>query len=156
MRLARWLPLIVIIQACASQTNASDHQLRQHEERIKQLTANADRQEERILALEAALRESPGSVHPVQEANAARPDLPVVKVHPNGQQVESSADVPIASEGAGDDTRRLTIVGEGSRVEARAAGETPAPVRRSTPTNSRTSKGVQASSSSVSSGGVSQ
>jgi hypothetical protein len=156
MRLARWLPLIVIVQACASQSNAADRQLREHEDRIKQLTVNADRQEERILALEAALRAGPGTVRPVEEAKAARPDLPVVKVLPNGQQVESSADPPIASEGVGEDPRRLTIVGEGSRVEARAANEPPSPARRSTPANSRASKGNQASSPSASTGSVSQ
>jgi hypothetical protein len=155
MRLVRWLPLIVIVQACASQPDATDRQLRQHEERIKQLTAHADSQEERILALEAALRAVPDSVHPAEQAKDARPDLPVVKVAPNGQQMESSPDAPTASEDVGDDTRRLTIVGEGSRVEARAANEPP-PARRSSPANSRTSKGNQANSSSSSTGSVSQ
>ena len=156
MRPARWIPVIVILQACASQTSASERQVRQHEERIKQLTANADRLEERMLALEAALRAGPDSVHPVEESMSARPDLPVVKVLPNGQKAETSADAPLASDGAVEDSRRLTIVGEGSRVEARAANETTAPARRSTPANSRQSKGNQASSSSASTGGVSQ
>ena len=148
MRPARWLPVLLILQACASQTSASERQLRQHEERIKQLTANADRLEERMLALEAALRAGPDSVHSVQETQSARPDLPVVKVLPNGQKAETSVD-------AIEDPRRLTIVGEGSRVEARAANETAAPARRSTPANSRSAKGNQTSSSPASTGGVS-
>ncbi len=156
MRLAIWLPLIVMAQACASQTNGADRQLRQHEERIKQLTVTADRQEERILALEAALSAAPDSAHPVEEPKAARPDLPVIKVLPNGEQAEPSADAPIATEEAVEDPRRLAIVGEGSRIEARAANETPAPARHSIPANSRTSKGNQASSSPASTGGVSQ
>ena len=155
MRPARWLPVLLILQACASQTSASERQLRQHEERIKQLTANADRLEERMLALEAALRAGPDSVHSVQETQSARPDLPVVKVLPNGQKAETSADAPVAADAAIEDPRRLTIVGEGSRVEARAANETAAPVRRSTPANSRSAKGNQTSSSPASTGGVS-
>jgi hypothetical protein len=156
MRPARWLPLFVILQACASQTSASERQLRQHEERIKQLMASADKLEERMLALEAALRAGPDSIHPVEESKSTRPELPVVKVLPNGQKAETSEVAPLGSDGALEDSRRLTIVGEGSRVEARAANEATAPARRSTPANPRQSKGNQASSSSASTGGVSQ
>ena len=156
MRPARWLPVLVILQACASQPSASERQLREHDDRIKQLTANADRLEERMLALEAALRAGPDSVHQVQEAPSARPDLPAVKMQPNGQRAETPADAPVASDEAVEDSRRLTIVGEGSRVEARAANETNGPARRSTPANSRPAKVNQASSSPASTGGVSQ
>jgi hypothetical protein len=158
MRPKSGLPLIaaaVVAMGCANQTGATDRQLREQEVGIKRLSANSDRLEERILALEAAMRSGRDPDRGPQDPGAARPELPVVRVVPSGQKAEDAADTEQPSEGDSDDTRRLVIVGEGSRVEARAATEknNPSGGRQTPPANSRARKGNQGSFSPASTSG---
>jgi hypothetical protein len=157
MRPASSLPLIALLifaPGCASQTQATEHQVRDLEARIKRISANSERMEERILALEAATQSGPSGRRDQQDVNAARPELPVVRVDPNGQKFDTASDAERPPDGATDDSRRLVIVGEGSRVEARTASETSpaAGVRSSSPVNSRASKGISGSFSPASTG----
>ena len=156
MRLGIGLALIMIAQGCASQSGATDRRLHEQAELIKRLSANCDRLEERIIALEAAIRSGSGGVHRPQDTNAERPELPVVKVVPNGQKADTFSDTDMSTEGAVEDSQRLTIVGEGSRVEARTAAESTAAARQSAPAKSRASKGNQGSFSPASTGGASK
>lgn len=156
MRFGSWLALLVIAQGCAGQSGATDRQIREHEERIKRLSANCDRLEERILALEAVIRSGISTDHRPPAASAERPDLPVVRVVPNGQKAESSSNAESPNEGVVEDTRRLTIVGEGSRVEARTPNENNAPVRHTVQSKSRASKGNQGTFSPASTDGAPQ
>ena len=150
------IALLILAPGCASQTQATEHQVRDLEARIKRLSSSSERMEERILALEAVTQSDSRGRRDPPDGNAARPELPVVRVDPNGQKSETAPEPERSSEGAAEDSRRLVIVGEGSRVEARTASETSPPpgVRLSSPVNSRASKGNSGSFSPASPGGA--
>ena len=142
MRLAASLSVMVMALGCANQSTAIDRQVHEQEQRIKRLSANCDRLEERVLALEAVLRTQ--ATHAKSPADAAsRPDLPTVKVVPDGPKAEATPTTDATADSAGEDGRRLLIVGEGARVEARAANENgvSSAARQSPAVNSRASKG---------------
>ena len=156
MRLITFLSLAATTIGCASQSNATDRQVREQDGRIKRLSANCDRLEERVVALEAALRENAGLTAKTPGANAAMPDLPTIKVVPDGQKAEAATATERYPEDATEDTRRLVIVGEGSRVETRTALENNAPLgsRQSPQVNSRAPKRNQGTFPAASTNGA--
>jgi len=153
MHSTSWLAPLVLVLGCASQSSNANRQLHEQEERLRRLTANYDRLEERVIALEATTK-----VKSIGKSAEPRPELPTVRVTPDHLEAEplpmgeGSADIP------GDDNHRVVIVGEGSRVEARAAGEvTTTPVARpSGKGNPRASKANQGSLPKASTPGASQ
>ncbi len=142
MRLAVLLSMMVMALGCASQSAATDRQMREQQEHIKRLSANCDRLEERVSVLEGALRAQDTRSKTPADAVAGRPDLPTVRVVPDGPKTEATPAPEQAPDNAGEDTRRLLIVGEGARVEARAANENAATTgaRPSSAVNSRAPK----------------
>jgi hypothetical protein len=143
---------------CANQSNATDRQLKEQDARLMRLSASCDRLEERLAAVEAAFRASNGRIQVPERPGASRPDLPTVKVVPEGTKAQMPPLSDRAPDNADEDNRRLLIVGEGARVEARTANETPsaAGARRTPSVNSRASKGNQGSLPAASTGGAPQ
>lgn len=122
------------------------------------LSASCDRLEERLAAVEAALRASNGRAQVPERPGGSRPDLPTVKVVPEGPKSQTPSLSDRTPDNADDENRRLLIVGEGARVEARTANENPtaAGARRPSSVNSRASKGNQGSLPAASAGGAPQ
>lgn len=158
MRLAASLSLIVMALGCASQSGATDRQVSEQEQRMKRLTANCDRLEERVSALEAVLRAQNTRSKTPAETTGSRPDLPTVTVVPDGPKAETTPATDEAPDNAEQDSRRLLIVGEGARVEARTANENAATTgtRPSSAVNSRASKRNQGTFQAASTSGAPQ
>jgi len=153
-----WLAPVVFALGCASQSNNTDRQLRDHQAVITRLTATCDRLQERVIALEAAANGKASGSHSESPMNPPRPDLPTVKVTPERPDAEPIWNNADGVDATTDDSRRVEIVGEGSRVEARAAGDnnsTAAP-RPSTKGNPRASKPNQGSLPKASTSGAPQ
>jgi hypothetical protein len=142
-----WLALMVFALGCASQSSDADRQLREQEARIKRLTATCDRLVERVSALETVGKTGPVGSRLDTHVSSQRPDLPMVKVTPDRPEAEPTSNVEAPPDATPDDGRRVEIVGEGSRVEARTAGESTsaAPARPASKANSRASKANQGS-----------
>ena len=116
---------------CASQSDGHARQVRELGAQVRQLQATSDRLEERLAAVENARRHEPTKPLTGTAPPSDVPELPIVRLH-------SEAMPGAAGEGhsgaAETDEPRPLIVGEGSRVETRASGESaPAntPLRRS-------------------------
>ena len=161
MRPASWVWLFVVAtlgSACGDQANAKDRQMRELESRVRQLQASSDRMESRVLALEALMR-TPRPVSTQSDQRAPmRPELPVVRVNPGQPATESHILREGTSEDPSDDAARLSIVGQGSRVETRSVtgGSQAALARPAKPSNSRAPKTNQSTLSTASSGGAPQ
>ena len=127
---------------------------------FRQLSTNYERFEERLAAIEALERHKAGTADsaPSNGGGSTRPDLPTVKAGPNEQPTPepSSSEPARTGEASSDDSNRLMIVGEGSRVETRAAGDVRLPTVASPPskTNSRAAKRNPSTVPSTSSGGA--
>lgn len=148
------------VLACASQSAEQDRQMKDLSARVRQLSTNYERLEERLVAVEALERHKAGTAETASSPApvSTRPDLPTVKAGPNEQTMsESSSPEPgHVGETSADDPNRLMIVGEGSRVETRAAGDARTPTAASPPskTNSRAAKRNPSTVTSTSSGGA--
>lgn len=158
MRSIPCLAFTIVALGCASQSSNTERTLREQEERLKRMTATCDRLEERVLALEAAARKGVGNSQPNASAGPPRPDLPTVKVTPDAPEPEMLPNVDSAIGDSTSDNRRVVIVGEGSRVEARTAGEVSSSVvaKPTNKANSRASKTNQGSLPKASNGGAPQ
>jgi len=141
-----WLAPVVFALGCASQSNNTDRQLRDQQAVITRLTATTDRLQERVIALEAAANGKAAGSHSEQPMNPPRPDLPTVKVTPDKPDAEPIWNSGDGVDAAPSDSGRVVIVGEGSRVEARAAGDTnstegPRPTGKANPRASKPNQG---------------
>lgn len=156
MRSISCLAFTVLALGCASQSSNTERQLREQEERLKRLTATSDRLEERVSALEVAAKGAGTVVRHEVSAAPARPDLPTVMLAPEKSETEPAPNNEGASDPTTDDNRRVVIVGEGSRVEARAAGESSSLVgaKPTGKANSRASKANQGSLPKASTSGA--
>jgi hypothetical protein len=125
---------------------------------VKQLSIKSDRMEDRLQAVEVVQRSRTNSASRPPDTSTTRPDLPTVRLDPNQAGAEFRPETDRASEAASDDSRRLTIVGEGSRVEARDAGDASSGRAASpaTKTNSRAPKRIQGNVPATSNGGAPQ
>jgi hypothetical protein len=141
--------------ACAGQNAEHERQTKELEYRVRQLSTKFDRLEERLLAVEAVerYRTKPATSSP--SAASERPDLPTVKAGPTDvapdnppQADRSNADVP------SDDSHRLMIVGEGTRIETRDSGDARALPAGGTSTKA-TTRAAKRSPSSVPTTGTS-
>lgn len=115
--------------------------------RVRQLSTNYERLEERLGAVEALERYKAGSAESAPSAPSpsnVRPDLPTVMAGPNDQPMTefTSPESGRGTETSADDSHRLMIVGEGSRVETRVDGDirTPTVAPPAGKTNSRAAK----------------
>ena len=161
MRFALWALLVftpLSALACAAQNSETDRQVRELDARVKQLAIKSDRMEDRLQALEVVQRSRIGSANAVPNANSVRPDLPTVRLDPNRAGAESRPEVERTSEAGSEESRRLTIVGEGSRVETREAGDANSSRATSpaTKSNSRAPKHIQGNVPATSNGGAPQ
>jgi len=152
------LALTVLALGCASQSSNTERQLREQEQRLKRLTATCDRLEERMLALEAVTKGASESARLEANTSPARPSLPTVKVAPEGIESGPPSLSAGASDAVAEDDQRVVIVGEGSRVEARTAGESSSSVvaKPAGKANSRASKSNQGSLPKASTSGAPQ
>lgn len=143
---------------CANESSSTVRQLHEQEERIKRLTATCDRLEERVLALEGAAKGVTSRARNDAEQRPIRPDLPTVKVAPDTTETGSASSNEGTPDAIADDNRRVVIVGEGSRVEARPAGESSSSVgvKPIDKANSRASKANQGSLPKASTSGAPQ
>ncbi len=158
MRSLSCLTLVLMMLGCASETSNTARQLREQQERIKRLTTTCDRLEERVLALEAAAKGIGKGARVNAQSEASRPDLPTIKVAPDSSETGPAPSSEAAPDATADDDRRVVIVGEGSRVEARTAGESSSSVgaRPTGKANSRASKANQGSLPKASNSGAPQ
>lgn len=130
MRLAIWAPALIaplLAAACAAQNSQTDRQVQELERRVKQLSAKSDRMEDRLAALELAYRAATDNTERAASATPIRPELPTVKVNPNESTPEVGHELDRARDPTADDAKRLTIVGEGSRIETRVGGDSTGP-----------------------------
>jgi hypothetical protein len=161
MRFVTWATVLLVpfsVLACASQSAEESRQMKDLAARVRQLSTNYERLEERLGAVEALERYKTGTADNAPSPSNTRPNLPTVMAGPNEQPMTESAppEPGRAAESSSDDSHRLMIVGEGSRVETRVDGDV-----RSTPTvasppskNSRAAKRNANSVSGTSSGGA--
>gem|GEM_PF-2284960 len=153
MRSASWAMLLIVpcsLTACAAQNAEHERHVKELEARVRQLTTRCERLEERLLAVETFEREGPRSsavANATSSGNAmvgigSRPDLPTVKASPHGSQGEGPNEPDVSTDANAGDSNRLVIVGEGTRVETRVAGDTSVPPTMTTPgkANSRAAK----------------
>ncbi|MGC4069194.1 MAG: hypothetical protein QM784_32010 [Polyangiaceae bacterium] len=137
------LVLSFSVVACGTQSDEQSRRLNELRERLEKFQTTTGRLEERIAALENAVRAQEtrlGSSTSSPTQVSAPKDLPVVKMAP-----------PPTNEGALDELAppenedgRTLIVGEGNRVEARTADASVDPPKRTkekTPATRATSKG---------------
>lgn len=158
MRSISCLALAILALGCASQSSNTERQLREQEERLKRLTATCDRLEERVLALESSRKTSGPYPRVNASADGSRPELPTVKLTPETPTAERDANSDASFGTSEDDTRRVVIVGEGARVEARSEGESSSLVgaKPTGKANSRASKTNQGSLPKASTSGAPQ
>jgi len=161
MRFVTWATLLFVpfsVLACGSQSAEQDRQVKDLSARVRQLSTNYERLEERLGAVEALERYKAGTADSAPSPNGTRPDLPTVMVGPSEQPMTESASPESnrAVETSSDDSHRLMIVGEGSRVETRVEGDVRAPTvaAPSSKTNSRAAKHNPSTVTSTSSGGA--
>ncbi len=163
MRFVTWATVLLVpfsVLACASQSAEESRQMKDLAARVRQLSTNYERLEERLGAVEALERYKAGTADnaPSPSITSTRPDLPTVMAGPNEQPMnESTSPEPSRTvEPSSDDSHRLMIVGEGSRVETRVDGDVRTPTVASPPskTNSRAAKRNPSSVTSTSSGGA--
>jgi hypothetical protein len=161
MRFVTWTTLLFVpvsVLACASQSAEQDRQLKDLTMRVRQLSTNYERLEERLSAVEALERYKAGTAESAPSPSSTRPDLPTVMAGPNEPPMTESASLEPgrAAETSSDDSHRLMIVGEGSRVETRVDGDvrTPAVAPTSSKTNSRAGKRNPSAVTSTSSSGA--
>lgn len=134
MRFAIWATLLFVpcsVMACAADSAERDRQMKEFEARVRQLSTRCERLEERLVAVEAVERHRANTNANVSASDAsaisARPDLPTVKATPDSPSSSSPETSPEPGRTADtnpDDSNRLMIVGEGTRVETRVAGDT--------------------------------
>jgi hypothetical protein len=161
MRFVTWATLLIVpfsVLACASQSAEDARQVKDLAARVRQLSTNYERLEERLGAVEALERYKAGTADSAPSPSNTRPDLPTVMAGPNEQPMTESAspEPSRAVETSSDDSHRLMIVGEGSRVETRVDGDVRTPTAASPPskTNSRAAKRNPSTVTSTSSGGA--
>ena len=158
MRSISCLALAILAFGCASQSSNTERQLREQEERLKRITATCDRLEERVLALEATHKSAGSRLRVDPAADSSRPELPTVKLTPDTPDADRGPNQDNAPGVIDDDSKRVVIVGEGARVEARAAGESSSSVgaKPTGKVNSRASKTNQGSLPKASTSGAPQ
>jgi hypothetical protein len=124
------LVLSLSVVACGSQSDEQSRRLNEVRERLEKFQSTAGRLEERIAALEAAVRAQESRLaagaSPANPVRAPK-DLPVVKMAPPASS-DGALDEPAPPEG---EEQRTLIVGEGNRVEARATDANVEPPKRS-------------------------
>ena len=111
-----------------------------------------------MLALEAVTKGDSASARLEANTSPARPSLPTVKVAPEGIESGPPSHSAGASDAVAEDDQRVVIVGEGSRVEARTAGESSSSVvaKPAGKANSRASKSNQGTLPKASTSGAPQ
>ncbi len=130
MRVATWVALLLVpcsVTACATETAQRERQAKELEAHVRQLSTRCERLEERLVAVEAIERRraetNASTVSGGASATSARPDLPTVKANPNNPSAEASPEPERIADANTDDASRIAIVGEGTRVETRSAGD---------------------------------
>ncbi len=125
---------------------------------MKQISIKSDRVEDRLQALESIQRSRGYSGSRAPEPNTTRPDLPTVKLDPNEPTTESTPEAERTSEAGLEEAHRPMIVGEGSRVETRVAGDASPSHAASAAakTNARAPKRFQGNVPTASDGGAAQ
>jgi hypothetical protein len=157
MRFAIWALVLLmpcLALGCAGQSAAHERQAKELEVRVRQLSTRCDRLEERLVAIEAVERYRTGSATTAPNTSGERPDLPTVKAGPTDASPQGAPHDGVHADTASDDSHRLTIVGEGTRVEARESGEQRAAAPATT-SNKPTTRAAKRSPSSVPSAGTS-
>jgi hypothetical protein len=153
MRCANWASLLIVpfsVMACAAQGAERERHVKELETRVRQLSTQCERLEERLLAVEVLERHranaSPSASTGVSGSPpsniGARPDLPTVKAGPGSPNPAAAGEPERTADASADESNRLTIVGEGNRVEARVGSDIhlPAPTNASSKSNSRAAK----------------
>lgn len=129
MRFFGWIGAIAFATAalgCGARNSDTERQLKELETKFAELSQQSLSLENRLRRLE--IQDRGGSpAHPQStQSNDARPELPVVRATPNGspeEAIEPAPQAPPSDTRDMDDSKRIMIVGEGSRVETKVPGE---------------------------------
>lgn len=115
---------LILVTGCGASNAANQRRLDAMDTRTRQIQAATDRLEERVAALEEALRAKSTEQVRTQSTDTSRPPLPVVTVLPNQ---DTSDPAPVETSTPNSDATRPLIVGEGTQIETRSTSDSAPP-----------------------------